>query len=142
MIIAYRVAAVGGAGWLTLANESAPTLAEKISGYQPVLGKSPQEEPGFGAAGVAVFDVANARWKLAFIIERQHGTPDAAALFLVNHPLAFAAAGNLDLQITIGATVVYFPACAVTEFTPEPHSDQSTKIRYAFAGGAYTLTAP
>jgi hypothetical protein len=117
-------------------------LAEKISGYQPALVMSPLEEPGFGAAGIAVFDNANQKWKLSFTVERVHASPDAAAAFLVAAPLALAAIGNLDLQITVGATVVYFPACAVTEFTPEPHSDQSTKIRYAFAGGSYTTNAP
>ena len=142
MKIAYRIAAVGGAGYTTLADEGSPTLAEKISGYQPALAKSPYEAPGYGAAGVAVFDMGNQKWKIAFIIERVHATPDAAAQYLVTHPLAFAAIGNLDLQITVGATVIYFPACAVTEFSPEPHSDQSTKIKYAFTGGSYTLTSP
>jgi hypothetical protein len=104
---------------------------------------SPQEEPGFGAPGVAIFDRANQRWKIAFSIERVHATPDAALLFLVAHPAAFAALGNLDLQIIFGAATVYFPACAVTEFTPEPFGNiQSTRVRYAFVGGSYTLTPP
>src|SRR5690348_13065371 len=104
MKIAYRVAAIGGAGYITLADEANPVLAEKISGYQPGLAKSPQEEPGFGAAGIAVFDTGNQKWKLSFTVERVHASPDAAALFLAVHPVAFAAVGNLDLQITVGAT--------------------------------------
>ena len=142
MKIAYRAATVGGGAYTTLADESAPTLAEKISGYQPVMTGGAQEEPGFGAAGVAVFDNGNKKWKLGFSVERLHATPDAAAQFLATHPLTFAALGNLDLQITVGAAVLYFPGCAATEFTPDPHSDQSTKCRYSFSGGIYTLTAP
>lgn len=140
--ISYRVAAIGGAGWLVLANSIAPTLAEAISGYQPQLSKSPQEEPGFGAAGIAVYDNGNQKWKLGFIVERTHASPDAALQFLSLHAAGFGAAGNLDLQIIVGAVTVYFPACAVTEFTPDPHSDQSTRIKYGFVGGSYTLTAP
>lgn len=142
MIISYRPAAIGGAGWIVLASEPAPTLAERISAYQAALAKGPQEEPGFGAPGVAVFDLANQKWRLSFTVERLHASPDAALQFCALHPAAFGAVGNLDLQIIVGAVTVYFPACAVIEFTPEPHSDQSTKTRYAFTGGSYTPTPP
>jgi hypothetical protein len=144
MKLAYRAAAINGqtTGYTVLADEGNPTLAEKITGYQPVLAKSPFEAPGYGAAGVTVVDMGNEKWKIAFVIERVHASPDAAAQFLVQHPAAFAAISNVDLQITVGATVIYFPACAVTEFTPDPHSDQSTRIKYAFSGGNYTLIPP
>jgi len=142
--INYRAAATGsGTSYVPLASEVAPTLAEKISGYQSALTLTPQEEAGFGAGGIAVFDRGNQKWRISFSIERMHATPDAALLFLVAHPAAFAALGNLDLQIIFGAATVYFPACAVVEFTPEPFGNiQSTKIRYAFSGGSYTLNAP
>lgn len=136
------MAATGGGGYITLADEGTPTFAEKITGFQPVLAKSPMEEPGFGSLGIAIFDTGNQKWKVSFSIERVHASPDAAALFLALHPAAFAAVGNLDLQITVGTSVIYLPACAVTEFTPDPHSDQSTKTRYSFIGGSYTTLAP
>ena len=142
MKIEYRAAAAGNAPYTVLADESVAALAARISGYQPAMTSSPDEEPGFGAGGIAVFDNGNQKWRLAFVIERQHASPDAAGLFLAQHPLTFGTLGNLDLKITIAAQVIYFPACALTEFTPDPHSDQSTKIKYAFTGGSYTDTAP
>ena len=142
MKVEFRAAAVGAGAYTVLADESVSTLAASIGGYQPKLACTPQIEPGFGAAGIAAFDNGNDTWHVSFSVERVHASPDAALLFLSAHPATFSGLGNLDLKITVGSQVLYLPACAVTEFTPDPHSDQSTKCRYAFVGGSYTATAP
>lgn len=142
MKIEFRAAAVGAGSYTVLADESVSTLAAQISAYQPKLTASPAIEPGFGAGGIAAFDNGNDQWVVSFSVERVHATPDAALAFLASHPATFSALGNLDLKITVGTQVLYLPACALTEFTPDAHSDQSTKIRYAFVGGSYTTTAP
>ena len=143
MKVEFRAASIGnGVNYTTLANEGAPTLAEKISGFQPAMTLSPDEQPGFGSAGIAVYDNANQKWKVTFIIERVHASPDAAEAFKSAEAARIGAIGNLDLKITTGATVNYLPAAATVEFTPDPQSDQSSKIRYAFIGGQYTPNAP
>lgn len=144
MKISFRPAQTGGAAstYSVLADESNPTLQEKISQYQAAASKNPMEVPGYQSASVLVLDLGNVKWKLGFIIERVHATPDAALAFIVQQQAAVAGIGAVDLAITVGAQTDYFPACVVTEFTPEPHSDQSSKIKYGFAGANYSLTAP
>ena len=63
-------------------------------------------------------------------------------LVLLMLEMAFGNVGNLDLKITTYTGVVYMPACALTEFTPDPASDQSTTIHYSFESGNYTTTPP
>jgi len=140
--IEYRAAATGGAAYTTLADEGSPTLAGKITGYQPKLAKSPFVQSGYGAAGITALDMGNQKWTLNFAIARQHGDEGAAVAFISTHAAALAALGNLDLRITTYTGIVYLPACALTEFSPDPASDQSSMIHYGFIGGNYTTTAP
>lgn len=139
----------GSTAWTPLADES-PTavagLAERISGWQLKLAKSPQVKPtaaslGSGAAPY-VQDVGNGHWTLAFTVDRQHASADAALAFLQTHAARLNLAGvNFDLQITVGAVVTMLSNTALTEITPDPHSDQSTKYKYAFKGGTYNISA-
>src|SRR5580704_13916022 len=96
--IAYRAAANGGGtgSYTVLADEASPTLAEKISGYQPKMAKSPFVQPGYGAPGVTAVDMGNQKWTLSFAIARQHGDEGAAVAFIATHAAAFASLGNLD----------------------------------------------
>lgn len=135
MKIEYRTPA-GSGSYSILADESVATLAAAISGFQPVVNKSPMVEAGYGAAVPVTLDLGNANYRASFTVERVHASPDAALLFVQAEPLKFS--GNVDLKITQGAQVTLLLGGALTELTPEPHSDQSTKIRYAFAGGQYT----
>lgn len=142
--IEYRAAGSGSFASV-LADEGDPAaggLASRITGLCPKLRMSPQIEHGYGAASVSVFDRGNQQWDLSFTIERVHTDESAAAIFLANHPADFCAQGNLDLKLTTTGGITYMAACAVTEFTPDPHSDQSTRIRYAFVGGSYTTNEP
>lgn len=141
MKIEYRTPA-GSGSYATLADEGAGALAERIKGYQPRLTKQPMVSPLFQSVAPLVADLGNGTWALAFAVDRVHASPDAAALFLVTHPAVFNVVSNFDLKITVGAQVVYFPACVMNEFTPEPHSDQSTVCKYGWTGGSYTTTAP
>ena len=138
--IEFRAAGVGD--YSILADETVATLAAKISGYCPKMSKQPQEEPGFGAPGVAVFDTGNQKWSLNFTVARAHDDEGAAVAFIATHAAAIGAIGNLDLKITTYTGVVYMPNCALVEFSPEPASDKSTTIRYGFTGGVYTATDP
>ncbi len=141
MKIEYRPASTGPTvTYSVLADESDTTLAPAISGFQPALSLSPQVTPVYGAAVPVALDLGNANWKLTFTVERQHVTPDAALAFIQAEPLKFT--GNQDLRITVGAQITYLANCVRTELTPDPHSDQSTRIRYTFVNGNYTQTAP
>jgi hypothetical protein len=137
--IAYRANGSGVGGWAILADEAVAALGARISGYQPKFSQSPAEEPGFGAPCIGVYDNGNGKWTLSFLVERFHATPDAALAFIAATP-GFIGIGNLDLKITVGAQVNFLVNCAVTEFTPEPHSDVNTRIRHGFTGGIYTST--
>ncbi|HXI73451.1 MAG TPA: hypothetical protein VNN22_24170 [Verrucomicrobiae bacterium] len=142
MKIEYRAAGNGVGGWTVLADESVAALGARISGFQPKSVSQPAIEPGFGAGGVAVYDNGNDTWTVSFLIERQHASPDSAVTFLAAHPAMFSTLGNLDLKITQGGSITYMAAVARTEFTPDPASDQSTRCRYAFVGGSYSINAP
>lgn len=141
MKIEYRITGSGPANWTTLADEAVVDLAARISGYQPKLRKSPQVEQLPFSEQIFIQDRGNGQWDLGFAVERLHGSPDAALDFLALHPVIFAGDENFDLKITVGAKIVYMESCAVTEFTPDPHSDQSTICRYAYTGGSYSNEA-
>jgi hypothetical protein len=138
MKIEYRTA--GGSTYSVLADDSVTTLAAAISGFQPVASKSPMQMPAYGATNPVTQDLGNMNWRLSFTVDRFHATADAAAAFIAAEPLKFP--GNVDLKFTIGAQVTYLANTALSGFTPDPHSDQSTRITYAFTGGNYTTTAP
>lgn len=146
MKIRIRAAAVGGVFTTVLADESVATLAAAISGYVVTLTKSPQKDllaQATGAPiGVSVQDIGNAEWKMTFGVERVHATPDAASLFIETVLIGFAAVNNWDLEITIGAQVTFLVNAVVTAVTPNPHSDQSSFIKYEFTSGLYTTVAP
>ena len=139
MKVEYRTPAGTGA-YTVLADDSVTTLAAQISGFQPAYSKSPMQAPGYGAAVPVTLDLGNGHYRIAFSVDRVHASADAAALFLLNEMAKFT--GSLDLKITVGAQVTYLAGTVLTECTPDPQSDQSTKIRYAFNGGLYTTTAP
>ena len=138
MKIEYRPA--GSGTYSVLADEADTTLAPAISGFQPAFCLTAQVTPAYGAAVPVALDLGNANWKLAFTVERQHASADTALAFIQAEPLKFT--GNQDLRITVGAQITYLANCVRTEVTPDPHSDQSSKIRYAFGYGSYKTTAP
>lgn len=138
MKIEYRTA--GSGAYSVLADESVTTLAAAISGFQPTFSLSPFVAKAYGATVPVALDLGNANWAVAFTVERQHATPDAALAFIQAEPLNYA--GNQDLKITVGAQVTYLANCVRTEITPDPASDMSSKIKYKFSNGTYTQTAP
>lgn len=75
-----------------------------------------------------------------FTVDSQHGTADASLVYKQSIIALFAVGGTFDLQITVGARVALMAACAVTAIEPDPHSDQSSVIKYAFTGSTYTIT--
>jgi len=137
--IEYRTPAGSGA-YSVLADESVTTLGAAISGFQPTFKKAPYVAKGYGAAVPVTLDMGNADWAMGFLVERQHATPDAALAFIQAEPLTYA--GQNDLKVTVGAQVTYLANCVLTECTPAPASDQSSRIKYMFSGGTYTQTAP
>lgn len=146
MKIEYRTPSGGAGAYTELADDSLTTGTQsRISGYKPSLRASPIKVPlalSLGQAFASFVRGAEGDFSISFLVERQHGTADAALLFLQTHPTAFAIADQFDLKITVGAQVVYFPACAITSLDPDEHSDQSTRVRYTFVGGTYTTIAP
>jgi hypothetical protein len=141
MKIEYRMASVGDdTDYTVLADESVSTLGAAISGFAPAFSISPMVTPAYGAAVPIALDLGNGNWKVVFTVERQHASADAALAFIQAEPLKFT--GNQDLKITVGAQVTYLANSVRTEVTPEPHSDQSSKIKYSFGYGNYTQTAP
>jgi hypothetical protein len=136
----------GAPDYTTLADDSLiDGTQDRISGYQPGLRASPQVDalPVAPGAALASFICARAgQITIAFSVARTHGTADAALAFITAQLLAFAVAGQWHLKITVGASVSYLAFAAITEFVPEPHSDQSSTIRYAFTGSSYTTDEP
>ena len=133
MKIEYRAQVVGAGAYTVLADESVSTLAAAISGFHPHVSKSPMQSPAYGGAVPITEDMGNARWGLEFTVARVHASADAALLFILNELLKFP--GNVDLKITVGAQVNYLANTSLLSLDPEPASDQSSTIRYAFTGG-------
>lgn len=146
MKIEYRTPSGGAGTYTTLADDSTTTgTVSRISAYKPSLHATPIKVPlalSLGQAFASFIRGAEGSYTLSFIVDRQHASADAALLFLQQHPAVFAIAGQFDLKITVGAQVVYLPACAIEMIDPDEHSDQHTLIRYSFVGGSYTTTAP
>jgi len=138
MKIEYRPA--GSGAYSVLADESVTTLAAAISGFQVTFMMEPYVAKGYGANVPTALDMGNVVWKLGFLVERDHATPDDASAFIQAEPLNYA--GNQDLKITVGAQVTYLANCVRTEIAPNPQSDKSTRIKYSFGYGNYTQTAP
>ena len=111
----------------TQADHQAGRLDEAESGYRRLLETDPDHADALHLLGV---------------VRHQRGDEGAAVAFISTHAAALAALGNLDLRITTYTGIVYLPACALTEFSPDPASDQSSMIHYGFIGGNYTTTAP
>ena len=137
MKIEYRTPP-GGGSYLTLADESTGSLAERITGYQVAMKKSPMVEALFQSATPFVQDIGNTKWTIRFGVDRIHASADAALAFVATHAALFNTVASLDLQITVGASVLHALNCAVTEMTPTPHSDLSTFISYGFSGPSYS----
>lgn len=137
MKIEYRIPS-GSGSYSTLADEANSTgLADQISRYEASLRKVIQTEPLAFATAQFVADRGNVLWTLKFTVDRVHASPDAALSFVATHAALFGAIGTLDLQITVGATVLHSLACAITELTPQPRSDQTTVFSYGFTGASY-----
>lgn len=142
MKIEYRTPH-GTGSYTTLADDASATLADKISGFTIPFSKSPQVEPLAGGTKPFVQDRGNATWTLGFVVDRQHASADAAALFIATESAIFGAVlTNFDLKITIGAQVMYLVRAALTGFVPRPLSDKSTLIQYSFVATNWTATAP
>lgn len=136
--IEFRVTGSGGS-YATLADESVVGgTGDRISGYQPRMTKEVQQvnlafrDYGFNQ------DRGNQNWVLNFTVDRQHASVDAAFDFISDNASFFSGQQNYDLKITTGATVIYMDNASLTNFDPDPHSDQSSKIRYTFIGSRYT----
>ena len=146
MKIEYRTPSGGAGAYTVLADDSTTSApVSRISGYKPSLRAAPIKVPlalALGQAFASFVRGAEGDFTISFAVDRQHATPDDALLFLQAHPAVFAFAAQFDLKITVGAQVVYFPACAITQLDPDPHSDLHTFIRYSFVGGSYTTIAP
>lgn len=136
MKIEYRTPP-GTGDYTVLADESVETLAARITGYQPVMRKSPQLVGLFRSASAPAYDRGNQVWSLRFGVERVHESAAAALAYLATHAAVFAGVANLDLKITVGASVLNLAGCALQEFTPAPQSDLSTFIVYGFVGPTY-----
>ena len=122
-----------------LADEAAETsgsTGDRVRGFQPSLSKQPQDDDLFQSPVPFIEDRGNGRWRLAFMVEREHESADAAMEFLAAHGEILNTPGNFDLKVTCGETVVYVANCALTEFTPEPHSDRrELRDEHAGSGG-------
>ena len=142
MKIEYRTPPGTGA-FSVLADEAdggAQSLSPRITGYCPSFGKVPMVVRMFQQVSPQVGDMGNATWDLAFGIERDHGTPDAAAAFLAVHAAVFGnVLGNYDLQITTGGTVILAADCALKNFKPRPPSDRSSFIEYGWTPTTYMV---
>lgn len=142
MKIEYRTPA-GSGTYTVLADDASATTLDKISGFLPTVQKQPQVVPLAGSTTPFVQDRGNAVWQLSFVVDRQHASPDAAALFLATEAAIFGGVvGNFDLKVTIGAQVMYLVRAGLNQIQPLPLSDKSSVIQYGFTGSNWTATAP
>ena len=134
MKIGYRTQ---GAGlYTTLADDSAGDL---IVGFKPRLAGVPQAEALFRASTIFLAARGNRQWQLAGTVTKAHASADAAAAFLQSQ--AAALADFLDLQLTQGATVIYYTPVVFTGFEPALQGASSV-ITYTFLCGTLTTVAP
>jgi len=85
-----------------------------------------------------VADRGNGVWTLKFNVDRIHASAATAVSFVATHAAVFAGyQASIDLQITVGATVLHLLGAALTALTPAPQSDQSSFFSYEFTGPSY-----
>lgn len=141
MKIEFRIPA-GSGDYSVLADEAANS--DRVSGFRPAFRKEPYVDVKFQSATKLVDDVGNAHWELQFAVDREHASQGAALSFIATHAALFAAIGKLDLKVTIPATpastVINMAGCVVSEISPDPYSDKTTVISYAFIGPTFTVS--
>lgn len=144
MIISYRTPA-GSGGYVTLADDANSTgTQDSISQFWPQLTKQPQTEQLALSPQSFVADRGNSLWSLSFTVDRLHATAAAAMLYLLQQGAVFSGQPpvSFDLQINQQGQVFYAPGCALSKFTPDPTSDQSTRVKYEFVCPNITTTPP
>ena len=146
MKIAYRLAS-GGGGYTTMADDTAvsvlvPPVAvgQAITPeFKPSFQSATQTDPLFRSPKSARFNRGNTVCTLPLEFEIQYATADDAMASI----LAYGALNDnlLHLQVTIGATIHYYPNALITSYSPQLMG-ASVRHSFVFQTDNVQATAP
>ncbi len=137
LVPSYRAAAVGAGAYTAL---DASGLSPIYSAWKLPMKRSPQIVPAYNSPNPFVRGTGNAAWTASFQSITEHATEAAALAYQLAQTTAIPE--TIDLEIVIGATTYYMPACVFALFDPDEQTGISNTIRYQFIGSLLTTTAP
>lgn len=135
MLVKYKP--VGGSTYTLLFDESAGDANEK---FAPSFRDSVQKSAGYGAANQIKIPQSNTDGQISFKWSSNYATADAAATAIATLRSTFKGV-QVHLQVTIGATVVYFPNSVLSNSAHDQHGRECLH-QLTFETDDITTTAP
>lgn len=139
MLVKYKTVANRASAWSTavlLFDESAGDANEK---FNPSFRDTIMKLAGYGAANMTKVPLANTDGQITFRFSKNYATAAAATAGIVT--LRALKGISIDLQVTVGATVVYFPNA---QLSGSSHDQSSIEVLHemSFDTDDITTTAP
>lgn len=115
------------------------TAGEAVQNFRGLPQSEIQESAALGAASVVLVPRGNKKTTLIFLIERTHGSAEAAADFCVRHESQFPVQGLFTYRTDSGE--LYLPG-AVAVVTQYSFRGATTAHAYRVAGGSFLTKLP
>jgi hypothetical protein len=128
---------VSGGSYALLFDESAGDACEK---FLPAFVDNIMAVAGYGAASGTTVPMNNTRCTLPLRWSSNYASADAAAASIATLRAAFKGV-PVHLQVTVGATVLYFPNAVLATSNHEPHG-RECQHQMTFQTADVTTTAP
>ena len=135
MLVKYKP--VSGGSYTLLFDESAGDANEK---FAPSFSDTVFKPGGYGAASTPKVPLMNTDGKLAFRWSQNYASADAAAAGIPTLRAAFKGI-PVHLQVTVGATVLYFPNANLSGSSHDQHG-REVLHQMNFETDDVTTTAP
>ena len=134
MLVKYKI---GAGAYTLLFDESAGDANEK---FAPAFRDRVLPVPGYGAPSVTQVPMANTEAEVAFKFNKVYSSADNATADIATLRSTFKGV-QLHLQVTVGATLVYFPYAVLTASS---HDQTGLNVTHSltFKANDITTTAP
>lgn len=135
MLVKYKL--VSGGDYTLLFDEAAGDANEK---FAPSFRDQVMKVGGYGAANQVKIPLANTDGQVAFKWSSNYATADAAVAAIATLRTTFKGV-PVHLQVTIGATVIYFPNANLGASAHDQHGRECSH-QLSFETDDITTTAP
>ena len=134
MLVKYKI---GSGAYTLLFDESAGDANEK---FAPTFRDRVMPVPGYGAPSVTQVPMANTEGEITFKYNKVYSSADNATAAIATLRSTFKGV-QLHLQVTVGATVVYFPYAVLTASS---HDQSNVNVTHSltFKTADITTTSP